>query len=170
MVCPRCAATIGSFANVVGGCISCRARHLHFDCVFRLGPYEGLLRDAILRMKYRAGEQLADLIAEVWAENLVPRLKGVGADAVVPVPLHWRRRWSRGYNQSEILAKVLAQHLHLPCRTRWLRRVRNTPQQTLQTSSARWENMRGAFAANSWAGIRGATCLLVDDVTTGSTC
>ncbi len=170
-LCPRCAATVGPFTDVSKGCIGCRERPLQFDGAFRLGPYEGALRDAILRMKYRAGEELAELIAEVWAEHLAPRLIGIGAAAVVPVPLHWRRRWSRGYNQSDILASALAQQLHLPCRLRWLRRVRHTPQQTLQTLASRWGNMRGAFVARRAPDLQQATCILVDDVlTTGSTC
>src|SRR5437773_5965627 len=49
--CPRCAATVGPFADVGGGCISCREQRLHFDRAFRLGPYDGLLREAVLRMK-----------------------------------------------------------------------------------------------------------------------
>lgn len=169
--CPRCAATVGPFANVADGCSSCRKKHLKFDAAFRLGNYDGLLRDVILRMKYRAGEELAEALAQLWAEELAPRVSGLGADAVVPVPLHWRRRFARGYNQSEILGQALARQLHLPCQLRWLRRIRHTPQQTQQTHASRWENMRGAFGAQPAAALRGATCLLVDDVlTTGSTC
>src|SRR5690349_6704240 len=61
-LCPRCAGTVGPFAHVAGGCPSCRQRRLYFDSVLRLGPYEGVLRDAVLRMKYRAGEELAELV------------------------------------------------------------------------------------------------------------
>src|SRR4051794_270992 len=73
-VCPRCAGTVGPFARVEGGCAACRQHRLHFEQVFRLGPYDGVLRDAILRMKYHAGEELAELVAEVWAERLAPKV------------------------------------------------------------------------------------------------
>jgi predicted amidophosphoribosyltransferase len=71
---------------------------------------------------------------------------------------------------SRALAHVLAARLGLPCRPRWLHRIRNTPQQTRQAPSARSENVRGAFATRRGRQLAGHTVLLVDDVmTTGST-
>jgi predicted amidophosphoribosyltransferase len=82
----------------------------------------------------------------------------------------WWRHWQRGYNQSEALARALARRLGVPCRPRWLRRVRHTPHQTQQPPSARAGNVRDAFRARRGAPVTGATVLLVDDVlTTGST-
>jgi ComF family protein len=122
-------------------------------------------------MKNRNGETLAELIGELCAEYAEARLRKFAADVVIPVPLHWWRRWNRGYNQSEALAIMLALRLKLPCRPGWLRRIRHTPEQTSQTPSERRENVRGAFRAGSWASLRGKRVLLVDDVlTTGSTC
>jgi ComF family protein len=136
----------------------------------RVGPYNGLLRQLILRLKRAAGEGLAEQLGSLWAECAGARLSETGAEAVVPVPLHWWRRLARGYNQSAALARALADRLRLPCRTGWLRRVRHTPFQTSQTSSARRENVRQAFRARAVAGLRGRSVLLVDDIlTTGST-
>ena len=90
---------------------------------------------------------------------------------MVPVPLHWRRRWRRGYNQSEALARPIAARLRLPFRPgSWLRRIRNTPEQKGSGMAAeRLENVRGAFRV-AGAELAGRTVLLVDDVlTTGST-
>jgi ComF family protein len=161
---------VGPFVNLDGGCTVCRGVVYPFESVLRLGPYESLLRDLILRMKHASGEGLAEALGLLWAEHAAPRLKATGATAVVPVPLHWRRRWSRGYNQSESLARMLAQRLGLPCPRRWLGRIRHTPQQTRQTPSARAENVRGAFAVPRGRALHGKTILVVDDVmTTGST-
>jgi ComF family protein len=125
----------------------------------------------ILRIKHGAGEGLAEALGLVWAEKSGADLAGLGLQVVVPVPLHWWRRWSRGYNQSETLAQALAARLRLPCRPNWLRRIRNTPHQTAQTPSGRWENVKGAFRARRTATAGGKSVLLVDDVlTTGSTC
>jgi ComF family protein len=166
--CPRCAGNVGPFAQVADGCPHCRHMSFPFDAVVRLGPYGGRLREAILRMKHAAGEGLAELVGEMWAESIGARLRVLGADVVVPVPLHWRRRWRRGYNQSEALARPLATRLGIPCRPSALRRVRNTPQQTSQTAATRLDNVRNAFRARG--GLAGRTVLLVDDVmTTGST-
>jgi ComF family protein len=169
--CPRCAATVGPFAALADGCLECRASRFHFDGAVRLGVYDGLLREVILRLKHFHGEGLAENLAFLWAEHAADRLHGLGVRAVVPVPLHWRRRLTRGYNQSEALARSLAARLGLPCQTRWLRRVRPTPRQTALTRAQRRENVRGAFQPRAGTGLKGQAVLLVDDVmTTGSTC
>jgi ComF family protein len=121
-------------------------------------------------MKNPAGQGLADLAGRLWAGHSREALLSLGADFVVPVPLHWWRRWQRGYNQSEALAWAVAWGLGLPCRSRWLYRRRHTPGQTQQTAPKRRDYVRGAFGARSHPEIRGKTILLVDDVlTTGST-
>src|SRR5439155_26039653 len=122
------------------------------------------------RLKHGQHEGLAEAVGELWAAHAAERLRTIGAGAVVPVPLHWRRRWRRGYNQAAVLAPALASGLQIPCRERWLRRVRATPLQTSIAPSARRENVRGAFRATADPRLRGQTVLLVDDVlTTGST-
>jgi ComF family protein len=167
--CPRCAASVGPFAAVADGCPLCRGTSFAFHKVTRLGPYEGRLREVVLRMKRASGEALAEAVGELWAECAEARLRALGADVVVPVPLHWRRRWWRGYNQSEALARPLAARLGLPCRPAWLRRVRHTPEQKGQSAGAKLENVRDAFRGRG-AGLAGRTVLLVDDVlTTGAT-
>jgi ComF family protein len=169
--CPRCAGTVGPFAHCEDGCSRCRNVPYEFERAVRLGPYDGLLREMILRLKHPTGQMLADLLGDLWAEQAGPKLRALGAEVVIPVPLHWWRRFARGYNQSEALARALAHHLSLPCRSGWLRRVRNTPQQTRQTPAGRRENVKNAFRARPRAALRGKTVLLVDDVlTTGSTC
>jgi ComF family protein len=106
----------------------------------------------------------------LWGEHCRARFDAVKADCVVPVPLHWWRRWRRGYNQSAALASGLASVLGVPCHPGWLRRVRSTPAQRLLPPGARRDNLRGAFRSSRRTALRGATILLVDDVmTTGST-
>lgn len=121
-------------------------------------------------MKDWHGEGLAEMIGHLWAEHAEAKLRTVAADVVIPVPLHWARRWLRGYNQSQALAKSLAAKLQVPCRPRWLRRVRWTSSQTPLTGEARRRNLRDAFRARKGLNLEGKTVLLVDDVlTTGTT-
>jgi ComF family protein len=168
--CPRCAGTIGPFAAIEGRCQACREESFRFERAFRLGPYDGLLREVILLLKRQTGEGLAELLGECWAEHMAEELKVLHLDAIVPVPLHWLRRWRRGYNQSAALSYGIATRLGLPCRPAWLRRIRNTPQQTRQTIAGRKANVQGAFRASGGAAIKGQSLLLVDDVmTTGAT-
>jgi len=81
------------------------------------------------------------------------------------------RYWSRGYNQSEALARSLAKNLRIPCNPHCLRRSRRTPLQSLAaTPVARRHNVRAAFEARRGTDIAGKVVLLVDDVlTTGAT-
>jgi ComF family protein len=165
--CPRCASTVGPHTY---GCPQCRNDAFHFDGVLRMGPYDGLLREQILRMKSDSGEVLAELLASLFADALAARLRSWPVNWVMPVPLHWRRRWSRGFNQSELLAWEVARRLDVPCRPRWLRRIRHTPYQVGQSAAARRENVKNAFAARSRAELKANAVLLIDDVlTTGST-
>jgi len=167
--CPRCASTIGPYTDVASGCPHCRSEPFAFDKAVRLGPYEGVLRDVVLRLKHLQGEGLAEMIGTLWAEKRLNQLQALGAEVVVPVPLHWWRRWQRGYNQSEALARGLAHRLGLPCRPRWLRRIRNTPLQTQQSAAARRENVHKAFQCRART-VTNHAVLLVDDVmATGST-
>src|SRR5262249_39709838 len=164
--CPRCAATVGPFATPDGRCVHCRHEALPFEAAVRLGAYDGRLRDAVLRMKHRTGEGLAEELGRLWGREQAQRLAALGAHVVVPVPLHWWRRWRRGYNQAAALAFGLGQALGLPCRRWCLRRVRATPPQTSQSGPARRANVQGAFQARRGVRLGGQTVLLVDDVMT----
>ena len=165
-VCPRCASTLAPASARVGVCPRCLNENFSFEAVIRLGPYAGLLRDAILRMKHH--EAFAEAMATLAASHLRHRLQGHVAKAIIPVPLHWRRRMGRGYNQSEILARALAVELGLPLSVRALRRTRLTVPQT-ETDDRR-RNVRGVFAPRSAEAWSGCTVYLVDDVsTTGAT-
>jgi ComF family protein len=168
LCCPRCAARVGPFAVTDDSCALCRAEGAPFQATVRLGPYDGALRDAILRIKSNAHEGLAELLGERLAQNHIDRLRALSPDMVVPVPLHWWRRLRRGYNQSAAVARGLASRLGLPCRSWSLWQVRHTkPQKTLSATQRR-DNVRGAFRA--WGRLDGAHVLLVDDVmTTGAT-
>ena len=168
--CPRCALTIGPHAETDGGCARCRGESLGFAAAVRLGPYENRLRDAVLRVKSVAGESLAEIMGRVFWEIACTRLSTTGVDVVVPIPLHWRRQWARGYNQAGAVARQLALGLRVKFAPRLLRRVRHTPQQSQPSASARRENVRGAFRVRRGASMDAKRILLVDDVmTTGST-
>ena len=137
----------------------------------RLGPYDGLLRDAVLRAKHEANEPLAEDLGGLLAAARNGELRYLTPDVTVPVPLHWRKRWRRGYNQAAAIARGVAGATGIPCRTDWLVRTRATPTQTGRSPSARWDNVRGAFRVRRGAAVRGVRVLLVDDVlTTGATC
>ena len=92
-------------------------------------------------------------------------------DALIPVPLHWRRLWARRFNQSAVLAQNISAVAGVPLSTA-LRRARATPQQVGLSRAERARNMQGAFRvpAAAKAEVVGRRLVLVDDVlTSGAT-
>jgi ComF family protein len=118
-------------------------------------------------LKFGRLDYLGGHLAAALVDGLGDRLAGF--DRVVPVPLHWRRRLARGYNQAEQIARPLAARLGLPCAPLLARR-RATPPQSLLGKADRLANLRRAFRVPRPEKVRGLRILLVDDVaTTGAT-
>ncbi|MBN8732645.1 MAG: ComF family protein [Acidobacteria bacterium] len=156
----------GAALNEDGLCLMCSTGASRFDGAYYFGFHEGELRLLIQLFKYRGMASLAGPLSRL----LLRALPESGSyDAVVPVPLHWRRRFARGYNQSALLAGELARAMSVPMREA-LGRVRATPAQSGLTGAVRRRNLRGAFAVRRPADVVGMRLLLVDDVlTTGAT-
>ena len=126
------------------------------------GPAGGLVRN----LKYRSVTRLAEHMAAAMA-NAYSGIEPTGADWLVPVPMHPRRRRRRGFNHAELLARGVSEKLGLPVADA-LERVRNTRQQARLPDEVRLMNMDGAFRLR--ADVRGRRIVLVDDVcTTGAT-
>ena len=102
-----------------------------------------------------------------YLNQIMPAGKHFGA--VVPVPLHWRKQWLRGFNQSELLARHVAATQGLPV-IKALKRIRATEVQAGLANAGRRRNIAGAFRTHADADIKGKDLLLIDDVmTTGAT-
>lgn len=152
-------------------CSRCRTGATAFDLARAAGTYSGGLRDMIHALKYRRRRMIAPHVSERMRREGAIVL--VGADAVVPVPLHPWRQWQRGFNQADDLARGLG----LPV-WRALRRVRGGIPQANLPVDARQANAEGAYAVawreqwrpQRWRRLEGATVVLVDDVlTSGAT-
>lgn len=129
----------------------------------------GIARAAILVCKHGGRLGLLRHLAALLAQEAPAHLMRQGWDLVVPVPLHWRRRWRRGFNQAEVLAEAVGRRHGLPVERCCLVRVRATPPQQ-GDAVARRRNVRDAFAVRRARRIVGRRLLLVDDVfTTGAT-
>lgn len=131
-----------------------------------MGTYEGLLREVVLRMKSASGESLAWSMGELFATRAALALAAANFDAVTAVPLHWRRRISRGYNQSETLARAAARKLQVPFLGGRLVRSRYTKQQVGLSAAQRRANVVGSFAVRRPETLHGKKVLLIDDVMT----
>lgn len=147
-----------------GVCAACKSGLRGFDSASSYGFYEGTLRSLIHLFKYSKMRPLASTLS-TYLEFAVPHDEMF--DAVVPVPLHWRKRWSRGFNQAELLARPIAKRRRIPV-LRALRRKRSTEVQATLAVAGRRRNVQGAFEAR--LNVAGKRILLVDDVmTTGAT-
>ncbi len=142
-----------------------------FDRAIALGPYQGPIRSLCLSLKHERNAWIARWLGELVVEGKLDELKVEASEGawVVPVPLHWRSRLRRGYNQAEALAVGLARPLDLPVKP-ILRRVLATPKLALMGRTERAEVMKRAFQARAVPGLKGRTVFLVDDIlTSGAT-
>lgn len=146
-------------------CGDCRRRPPAFEALRVPWSYQGPLVKVVQALKFGR----LDYLGRHLARDLAELLAGDDDrwDLVVPVPLHWRRRWRRGYNQAERVARPLAALLGIPCGEA-LRRRRATRPQVGLSREERLRNPRTAFVPRR--PLDGRRILLVDDVvTTGAT-
>ena len=149
-----------------GVCRRCRSGLTGYDYAYSYGFYEGPLRKMIHHFKYASVEVLAGPLGEMMVRALPLDLQ---VDMIVPVPLHWRRRIWRGFNQCELLARPLESRLGVPV-VQALRKSRHTETQATSTPQKRRSNLTGAFVLAGKEIVKGKRVLLVDDVlTTGAT-
>ena len=131
--------------------------------------YEEPITSALRSMKFRDADYYGRVFPYFMAEA-ISREEGE-FDCVVPIPLSDKRLRKRGYNQAYLLAKPLAESLGIPCICDFLRRIRNTKQQSRSADPyERIQNISGAFEVPEEYDVTGLSVLLVDDVhTTGNT-
>ncbi len=168
--CSRCALP---FVGAVDGefeCGYCKELKLHFSRGVAACLARGIVLDAIHQFKYNRkmyfGPHLGEWIVTAGREHM----DWSGVDAIVPVPLHPRKKREREFNQAEYLADAVGKAFAKPVWKRCIRRVKDTPTQTRLSREERLANLRDAFEARDGVGLKGKRVVLVDDVfTTGAT-
>ncbi|OGD24786.1 hypothetical protein A2819_00900 [Candidatus Azambacteria bacterium RIFCSPHIGHO2_01_FULL_40_24] len=173
--------------NNIGACRRCRKKTF-LNGLFAAGKYQDpILREAIHQFKYQSVESLKKPLTELLIkylkkENLIeklwcptPNAPGVGHQiCLVPVPLSWRRKLSRGFNQSELLAKELSPILNCPVVNLLKRQKFSAPQAKIKDWKQRKENVSGAFCLSTAyplstrcpTPVKNIKVILVDDVST----
>jgi ComF family protein len=169
-MCERCGAKMFAQASGELICGECRTDTRHFDRAFSATVYNETMQALVHAYKYGMREYLARPLGR-WMVDYAHRHIDVDTlDAIVPVPLHWRRFQYRSFNQAIALARALAREFGLPIVKRVLRRRRHTTPQVELGPQERRENIKNAFGVTQPERIEGQHVLLVDDVyTTGAT-
>lgn len=163
--CRYCAMPLANAKAAQLGCGRCQRQPWPFDFVVAPLRYAFPLSAMLKACKYRRRAFYARALGALLASRVGERAAGI--EAVVPVPLHWRRHRQRGFNQAAELARPLARRLGLPL---WqgVRRVRHSPPQSGLTEQQRRLNLSNVFATSARSPWR--SVLIVDDViTTGTT-
>jgi ComF family protein len=128
--------------------------------------YDDVAKILVHALKYQDRSDLAPTMGR-WMARAASELL-VGADALVPVPLHWRRAWYRRFNPSGAFAAVIARPSGVKLKAEWLRRARATEQQVGLSRAQRASNVQGAFRVpgEGQSEILDARIVLIDDVLT----
>jgi ComF family protein len=163
--CQRCGLPLAG--TEIDHCGRCLADPPKLDRMRAAVAYDELPRSIVLRLKYGRKVALARTMARYMAT-----LKGDwdSSALIVPVPLHRWRLWGRGFNQSALVARELAQGWGLQADSRMLRRLKRTRPLKGLNHAQRRKAVAGAFTASEAVRIKGRTIVLIDDVlTSGST-
>jgi ComF family protein len=132
---------------------------------------DGEVQQLLHQLKYYGRQDAGEMIGKMLgALMLQPGSVIKDVDIIVPVPLHWKRLRSRGFNQCDPIAKGISETIHVPWSGSALVRVQENISQTGKNRFDRWYNVAEIFAVKDAEQLRNKHVLLVDDVmTTGAT-
>jgi len=151
-------------------CGACLKTPPFFDCVIAGYAYNDVLAYLISQLKFHRrlsssrilGYCLAPLLKQYYRNEVWP-------EVMIPVPLHWRRLWRRGFNQSYEIARYLGKQIQTPIYHRGIKKIKATPQQSSLSAQRRHHNLNNAFQVGANIGFD-HVAILDDVVTTGATC
>ncbi|MBF0286364.1 MAG: ComF family protein [SAR324 cluster bacterium] len=148
-------------------CSACVDDKFHFDRLWGGFRYEDVIQEWVLQFKFGKKEHMALLLGQLLSLSVKECFDLWEVDAIIPIPLHHKRLYQRGFNQAHLLAYHTFSKSKL-LQPLWLRRMRHTAPQVELSATKRVLNVQGAFQADSR--VKGKRLLLVDDVmTTGAT-
>ena len=150
-------------------CHDCQKQLFHYVQGRSLWIHKGAVPWSIYQFKYHNrriyGKFYAKELYRVYGESI----EEWGIDLIVPVPLHWRRRRKRGYNQAEIVARYLGELTGIPVDKHLVIRKKYTEPQKTLNNKERVKNLKHVFDVRKMT-VRAKNILLIDDIyTTGST-
>ena len=173
--CSRCSKPFSpsetSPINSFSICAECKKNSLYFKKVFVPTLYVGVMKKIIHIFKYERKRGVIRGIKKImeiyFSQNHFPFSR---LHLVVPIPLYRKKLKERGFNQAELLARIIAEYFNIKLSKNNLKKIKPTKSQTKLSASERIKNMKGAFIVKSKEEFCGKNILLVDDIyTTGAT-
>ena len=162
--CPHC----GRITKSGQVCRGCKHKSRLTGLLVAAEYGKGPTKELIHHLKYNGIIEIAPILGGMLVSRL-QKSKLRGQKVLVPVPLHWFKKRSRGFNQAEILAKLVGKKLKIPV-VSTLKRIKNTKSQVELSGKLRRKNLEGAFVCANNGAVKDKTVILVDDVsTTGTT-
>lgn len=157
-------------SDMMDYCFDCSKNNHSFIKGWALWLYNETVKKSIQRYKFFNKKSYG----EIYANEVVKRFKGeiqeMDIDLIIPVPLYVKKQKTRGFNQSEVLAKHLSRMLNIPYDDRSLIRTTDTKPQKELANKERKENVKNIFKVLKKSNINDKTILIIDDIyTTGST-
>lgn len=176
-ICDRCLDAIETFAYpfclscdefIPAGhkCAACKAESLP---LYAFGNYAGPLEQIIIQFKFKGITRPSEFLAGLLVRSFGSDITSLGAQALVPVPLHARRQTYRGYNQAEVFARDLSIELDIPVEIDVIRRTRKRRPQARLSLASRAANVNGVFEIDEPAEDLVRVILVDDVVTSGAT-
>ncbi len=168
-LCKQCGLQVESLSHFCGHC-------LHQPPLFERSiipfAYEYPLSSLIQQFKYHRQLTIGKLLSQLLSDHLKHCAQDDhdwrAPDLLIPAPMHWLKRWQRGFNQAEFLARHIADELQIPLATHIVKRTHKTPPQKELTRAERQQNLRKAFtiSAKNRVRITGKRVAIIDDVVT----
>ena len=147
-----------------------RNKEKYYDEIFYLLKYKSLVREKIIEYKFRDKSYLYKTFSEIILKNkkLCSIIKKY--DIIIPVPIHAKRKRTRGYNQTELIAKEIAKKLNIEPMKGNLVKTKNIKPQSELGRKERKQNIKNVFEVKKWEEIKSKKIIIFDDIyTTGST-
>ena len=145
-------------------------KEAYYDYRIKILKYENVVREKILEYKFREKTYIYKTLEKIILndEKIYSFLKKY--DIIIPVPMYKKKKLTRGYNQTEIIAKELSKDLKIELNYKDLKKIKDTKTQSTLTKKERKENIKNAFMIKNTDRVENKKIILFDDIyTTGST-
>lgn len=162
-ICPKC------YYNLKNELKFSKENKENFN-IYYIGFYEKILRELLLKFKFKECAYLANTFVEILSKNqeMIKILKEY--DYIIPVPMYITNKKIRGYNQTELLAKQIKDRFNIKYRNDIILKIKQNKRQSELTEKERIENVKNVYRLQKQEEIKNKNILLLDDIyTTGNT-